>query len=142
MLVCKWIFKSVMNDWVREEFYHGIFNFSVNLIILWLFSVLKEVLWFVQYLCEFVCYVFFCCYWVDVFFLFSFDVSPKGEEVVRGYDFLVNAVWPEIASSLEGRTPSIFAPGNPNTFHEVINFWLPDFFSLIIVLVTAIKLLW
>ncbi|PIK35337.1 putative conserved oligomeric Golgi complex subunit 2 [Apostichopus japonicus] len=44
--------------------------------------------------------------------------SPKGEEVVRGYDFLVNAVWPEIANSLETRTSSIFAPGNPNTFHE------------------------
>lgn len=44
--------------------------------------------------------------------------SPKGEEVVRGYDFPVNSVWPEIASSLESRTPSIFAPGNPDTFHE------------------------
>lgn len=51
--------------------------------------------------------------------LYFFLFSPKGEEVVRGYDFPVNSVWPEIASSLESRTPSIFAPGNPDTFHEV-----------------------
>lgn len=44
--------------------------------------------------------------------------SPSGQEVVRGYDFPVNAVWPEIASSLELRTPSIFAPGNPDIFHQ------------------------
>ncbi|XP_033733941.1 conserved oligomeric Golgi complex subunit 2-like isoform X2 [Pecten maximus] len=39
-------------------------------------------------------------------------------ESVRGYDFMVNAVWPEVVSNIEARTPSIFAPGNPNTFHE------------------------
>ncbi|XP_022091249.1 conserved oligomeric Golgi complex subunit 2-like isoform X2 [Acanthaster planci] len=44
--------------------------------------------------------------------------SSSGQDVVRGYDFLVNAVWPEIASSLETRTTSIFAAGNPSTFHE------------------------
>lgn len=38
---------------------------------------------------------------------------------MRGYDFPVNAAWPEIASSLEARTPSIFAPGNPDVFHQV-----------------------
>jgi hypothetical protein len=37
---------------------------------------------------------------------------------VRGYDFLVNAVWPEIVYNIEARTPSIFAPGNPDVFHE------------------------
>lgn len=58
---------------------------------------------------------------VIYFFLHIQKPSPKGEEVVRGYDFLVNAVWPEIANSLETRTSSIFAPGNPNTFHEVTN---------------------
>ena len=45
--------------------------------------------------------------------------SSIGQEVVRGYDFLVNAVWPEIASSLETRTHSIFLSGNPDVFHEV-----------------------
>ncbi|XP_076463850.1 conserved oligomeric Golgi complex subunit 2-like isoform X2 [Babylonia areolata] len=39
-------------------------------------------------------------------------------EMVRGYDFLVNAVWPEIVANLEARTPSIFAPGNPEVFHQ------------------------
>ncbi|KAL3872688.1 hypothetical protein ACJMK2_035898 [Sinanodonta woodiana] len=38
-------------------------------------------------------------------------------EVVRGFDFLVNAVWPEAVSNIEARTPSIFAPGNPDVFH-------------------------
>ncbi|XP_072181957.1 conserved oligomeric Golgi complex subunit 2-like [Diadema setosum] len=44
--------------------------------------------------------------------------STSGQEIVRGYDFPVNAVWPEIASSLETRTPLIFAPGNPDLFHQ------------------------
>ncbi|XP_041469208.1 conserved oligomeric Golgi complex subunit 2-like [Lytechinus variegatus] len=44
--------------------------------------------------------------------------SASGQEIVRGYDFPVNAAWPEIASSLETRTPSIFAPGNPDIFHQ------------------------
>ena len=39
--------------------------------------------------------------------------------MVRGYDFLVNAVWPEVVANIEARTPSIFAPGNPNVFHQV-----------------------
>ena len=39
--------------------------------------------------------------------------------MVRGYDFLVNAVWPELVANVEARTPSIFAPGNPNVFHQV-----------------------
>ncbi|XP_035693427.1 conserved oligomeric Golgi complex subunit 2-like isoform X1 [Branchiostoma floridae] len=43
--------------------------------------------------------------------------SAQGE-VVRGYDFLVNAVWPEVIAGLEKRTPSIFAPGNPSMFHQ------------------------
>ncbi|XP_061173023.1 conserved oligomeric Golgi complex subunit 2-like [Saccostrea echinata] len=39
-------------------------------------------------------------------------------EVVRGFDFLVNAVWPEIVTNIEARTHSIFAPGNPDVFHK------------------------
>ncbi|XP_064599671.1 conserved oligomeric Golgi complex subunit 2-like isoform X1 [Liolophura sinensis] len=52
-------------------------------------------------------------------------------EVVRGYDFLVSAVWPEVVSGLEARTASIFAPGNPNTFHEkyTISMWFVDQFE-------------
>lgn len=49
------------------------------------------------------------------------DITCPGAssgEMVRGYDFLVNAVWPEIVANLEARTPSIFAPGNPEIFHQ------------------------
>jgi len=38
---------------------------------------------------------------------------------VSGYDFVVNAVWPEVVANIEAKTPSIFAPGIPNVFHEV-----------------------
>lgn len=47
-------------------------------------------------------------------------IHIRSGEVIRGYDFLVNAVWPEIVSNLEARTPSIFAPGNPEVFHKVL----------------------
>lgn len=47
----------------------------------------------------------------------------SNSDVIRGYDFVVNSVWPEFVANLEARTPSIFAPGNPNHFHEV------DFFN-------------
>ena len=43
----------------------------------------------------------------------------SGSDVVRGYDFLVNSVWPEVVSNIEARTGSIFAPGNPDIFHAV-----------------------
>ena len=46
---------------------------------------------------------------------------------VLGYDFIVNAVWPEIVSSLEFRIPSLFAPGDPELFHEVCS---PTIFML------------
>ena len=39
---------------------------------------------------------------------------------VPGYDFLVNSVWPEIVRGLEVKLPSLFNPGNPDAFHEVI----------------------
>uniref|UniRef100_A0A0B7BG98 Conserved oligomeric Golgi complex subunit 2 n=1 Tax=Arion vulgaris TaxID=1028688 RepID=A0A0B7BG98_9EUPU len=39
-------------------------------------------------------------------------------DIVRGYDFVVNAVFPEIVRNLEIRTSSIFAPGNPDVFHK------------------------
>lgn len=42
----------------------------------------------------------------------------KSTDVVQGYDFLVNSVWPEVVICLESRTPSIFAPGDPDVFHE------------------------
>lgn len=38
---------------------------------------------------------------------------------VRGIDFLVNAVWPEVVSLIEKQAPSLFAVGNPDVFHVV-----------------------
>nr|DBA26809.1 TPA: hypothetical protein GDO54_011019 [Pyxicephalus adspersus] len=39
-------------------------------------------------------------------------------DMVPGYDFLVNSVWPEIAHGLEEKLPSLFNPGNPDIFHQ------------------------
>ncbi|KAL4237416.1 Conserved oligomeric Golgi complex subunit 2 [Mactra antiquata] len=43
--------------------------------------------------------------------------SIGSSDAVRGYDFIVNSVWPEVVSNIEAKTSSIFAPGNPNIFH-------------------------
>ncbi|XP_013396594.1 conserved oligomeric Golgi complex subunit 2-like [Lingula anatina] len=51
----------------------------------------------------------------------SGSLKSTSGEVVRGYDFLTNAVWPEIVSNVEGNIPFIFAPGNPDLFHERYN---------------------
>lgn len=47
--------------------------------------------------------------------------NDSSTDTVRGYDFLVNAVWPEVVSNIESRTSSIFAPGNPAVFHQKYN---------------------
>ena len=49
------------------------------------------------------------------------DVTTGSSDTVRGYDFLVNAVWPEVVSDIESGTSSIFAPGNPAVFHQKYN---------------------
>ena len=36
-----------------------------------------------------------------------------------GFDFIVNAVWPEIVAVIDEKAAVIFAPGNPDTFHKV-----------------------
>nr|XP_004659682.2 conserved oligomeric Golgi complex subunit 2 [Jaculus jaculus] len=45
-------------------------------------------------------------------------VSSEKGTIVPGYDFLVNSVWPEIVRGLEEKLPSLFNPGDPDTFHE------------------------
>ncbi|XP_059756024.1 conserved oligomeric Golgi complex subunit 2 isoform X3 [Balaenoptera ricei] len=45
--------------------------------------------------------------------------SEKGN-TVPGYDFLVNSVWPEIVRGLEEKLPSLFNPGNPDAFHQLL----------------------
>ncbi|XP_053793232.1 conserved oligomeric Golgi complex subunit 2 isoform X3 [Vidua chalybeata] len=46
-------------------------------------------------------------------------ISSEKADIVPGYDFLVNSVWPEIVRGLEEKLPSLFNPGNPDVFHEV-----------------------
>lgn len=35
----------------------------------------------------------------------------------------MNSVWPEIVRGVEEKLPSLFNPGNPDVFHEVITFF-------------------
>ncbi|XP_012586281.1 PREDICTED: conserved oligomeric Golgi complex subunit 2 [Condylura cristata] len=45
-------------------------------------------------------------------------ISSEKGNIVPGYDFLVNSVWPEIVRGLEEKLPSLFNPGNPDVFHQ------------------------
>nr|XP_033794454.1 conserved oligomeric Golgi complex subunit 2 isoform X2 [Geotrypetes seraphini] len=45
-------------------------------------------------------------------------ISSAKADIVPGYDFLVNSVWPVIVYGLEEKLPSLFNPGNPDVFHE------------------------
>lgn len=45
-------------------------------------------------------------------------ISSDKADIVPGYDFLVNSVWPEIIRGVEQRVPSLFNPGNPDAFYE------------------------
>ncbi|KAM9316008.1 conserved oligomeric Golgi complex subunit 2 [Gastrophryne carolinensis] len=45
-------------------------------------------------------------------------ISSEKADMVPGYDFLVNSVWPEIVRGLEEKLPSLFNPGNPEIFHQ------------------------
>lgn len=46
-------------------------------------------------------------------------LSSEKADIVPGYDFLVNSVWPEIIKGIDERIPSLFNAGNPDTFYEV-----------------------
>ena len=47
------------------------------------------------------------------------EVTTSGVPGVRGYDFLVNAIWPVVVDVIDRKASVIFAPGNPDTFHKV-----------------------
>ena len=49
---------------------------------------------------------------------FILEVS-EGVHGTDEFDFLVNAVWPEVVTAIETRASVIFAPGNPDTFYKV-----------------------
>ena len=44
--------------------------------------------------------------------------GPTGDytEGIKGYNFIVNSVWPEIVSAIQNNLTSIFAPGDPDAF--------------------------
>ncbi|CAH2249931.1 conserved oligomeric Golgi complex subunit 2 isoform X1 [Pelobates cultripes] len=46
------------------------------------------------------------------------SISSDKADMVPGYDFLLNCVWPEISRGLEEKLPSLFNPGNPDIFHQ------------------------
>lgn len=46
------------------------------------------------------------------------QLTSGGEDSVSGYDMLVNGVWCEVVNNIHFNTPSIFAPGNPDVFHQ------------------------
>ena len=43
----------------------------------------------------------------------------KADQGVSGFDFVVNAVWPEVVSLIDAKASVVFAPGNPDSFHKV-----------------------
>nr|XP_046210635.1 conserved oligomeric Golgi complex subunit 2-like isoform X1 [Oncorhynchus gorbuscha] len=45
-------------------------------------------------------------------------ISSEKADIVPGYDFLVNSVWPEIIKGIEERMASLFNAGNPDTFYD------------------------
>ena len=49
----------------------------------------------------------------------SSSSKEDGQNIVKGFDFLVNSVWPEVDDSFETKLSFIFSPGNPDAFFEV-----------------------
>lgn len=45
--------------------------------------------------------------------------NKERDDFVKGFDFLVHSVWPEIDDAFETRLSFIFSPGNPDLFFEV-----------------------
>ena len=39
---------------------------------------------------------------------------------IQGFDFISNAVWPEIVATLNERASVIYAPGNPDSFCKAL----------------------
>lgn len=48
----------------------------------------------------------------------SSSSKEDGQNIVKGFDFLVNSVWPEVDDSFETKLSFIFSPGNPDAFFE------------------------
>ncbi|XP_061646072.1 conserved oligomeric Golgi complex subunit 2 isoform X1 [Phyllopteryx taeniolatus] len=45
-------------------------------------------------------------------------ISSDKADIIPGYDFLVNSVWPEMVKGIEERLSYLFNPGNPDIFYE------------------------
>ncbi|EDO48495.1 predicted protein, partial [Nematostella vectensis] len=57
----------------------------------------------------------------------------EGRAAIRGFDFMVNSIWPEAVHLIETRLSSVFAPGNPDAFHKKYrtSMWFVDKFELL-----------
>lgn len=47
------------------------------------------------------------------------SMKDERDDFVKGFDFLVHSIWPEVDEALETKLPFIFSPGNPELFFEV-----------------------
>lgn len=56
-------------------------------------------------------------------FAMNDGVDGGGQQTVKGFDFLVNSVWVEIAQAFEENLPLVFSPGNPDSFLAVSSFF-------------------
>lgn len=56
------------------------------------------------------------------------STKNEKEDIVKGFDFLVNSVWPEVDDAFEKKLSFIFSPGNPDLFYEVTINFLQAFF--------------
>ena len=67
--------------------------------------------------CPLLCYPIGCT--LNALFSLSLSLPSDKADIVPGYDFLVNSVWPEMMKGIEERLPFLYNPGNPDVFYEV-----------------------
>lgn len=54
----------------------------------------------------------------DLKYLLNLTQDPSKDVHVKGFDFMIHSVWPEIEERLELNLKSIYSPGNPDTFFK------------------------
>ena len=47
-------------------------------------------------------------------------LEQQKTNLIKGFDFLVNSIWIEIAEAFEEKLPLLFSPGDPDLFLKVI----------------------
>lgn len=46
-------------------------------------------------------------------------MEQQKTNLIKGFDFLVNSIWIEIAEAFEEKLPLLFSPGDPDLFLKV-----------------------